>query len=86
MVNLTTCGLCGAIHDQNEAYTHQGFHNSMPSSFPCEICGAAVATFKHSEHREFHERQDRIEALLNRLLGDVEAHLHYLSINDKDLA
>jgi hypothetical protein len=79
MVNLTTCGICGALHDANESYIHQAFHNGIPSTHPCDTCGAAVTPFKHSQHRAFHDRQDRLEELLNRLLGSVEAHLEYMS-------
>jgi hypothetical protein len=79
MVNLTTCGICGALQDANESYLHQGFHNTVPSPHPCDICGAAIFPFKELDHQAFHDRQDRLEELLNRLLGSVEAHLEYMS-------
>lgn len=79
MVNVTTCLTCGLLVDGNESSTHNNFHASLPSMTPCMICGAAVSLYQHQEHQRFHDRVAALETLVGRLVGDIEAHLEFLS-------
>lgn len=78
MISISDCTECGAMIPDSASWTHQMFHDAQRSAFPCALCGANVPSNQVSLHLDHHARMDRVEQLLHRLLGDVEAHLEYL--------
>lgn len=80
-LNLTTCDQCGVLIDRNQIYTHQSSHHY--TQVECSICAALVPNHSYQKHIDYHERQRNVEVLLDRLLGDIHAHLDFLQRDEQ---
>lgn len=79
-LNLELCQQCNALVETSGRWQHDNWHanmNAAAQGSPCTYCGSLV--YDWAKHTAHHERLGHLAELLDRLLGDVEAHLEFMA-------